>query len=67
MEINKILIRIITIISFVIVIFFDIINISKYIDYTSNIDSTISNTIGYFNLKYTLYKDILGTFPLYTI
>ena len=45
MEINKILIRIITIISFVIVIFFDIINISKYIDYTSNIDSTISNTI----------------------
>lgn len=50
MEINKILIRIITIISFVIVIFFDIINISKYIDYTSNIDSTISNTITFVSI-----------------
>lgn len=50
MEINKILIRIITIISFVVVIFFDIINISKYVDYTSNIDSTISNTITFVSI-----------------
>lgn len=50
MEINKVLIRIITIISFIIVIFLDIINISQYIDYTSNIDSTISNAITFVSI-----------------
>lgn len=50
MEINKVLIRIITIISFIIVIFLDIINISQYIDYTTNIDSTIANVITFVSI-----------------
>ncbi len=50
MEINKLSIRIITIISFIIVIFLDIINISQYIDYTTNIDSTISNIITFISI-----------------
>lgn len=50
MEINKLSIRIITIISFIIVIFLDIINISQYIDYITNIDSTISNIITFISI-----------------
>lgn len=50
MEINKILIGIITIISFIIVIFLDIINISQYFDYTANIDNTISNVITFVSI-----------------
>lgn len=50
MEINKVLIGIITIISFIIVIFLDIINISQYFDYTANIDNTISNVITFVSI-----------------
>lgn len=50
MEINKVLIRIITFISFIIVIFLDVINISQYIDYTANIDSTIANVITFVSI-----------------
>ena len=50
MEINKFLIGIITIISFIIVIFLDIINISQYFDYTANIDNTISNVITFVSI-----------------
>lgn len=50
MEINKILIGIITIISFIMVIFLDIINISQYFDYTANIDNTISNVITFVSI-----------------
>ncbi len=50
MEINKVLIKIITIISFIIVIFLDIINISQYFDYTLNIDSTIANVITFVSI-----------------
>lgn len=50
MEINKVLIGIITIISFIIVIFLDIINISQYFDYTANIDNTISNVIAFVSI-----------------
>ena len=50
MEINKVLIGIITIISLIIVIFLDIINISQYFDYTANIDNTISNVITFVSI-----------------
>ena len=50
MEINKVLIRIITFISFIIVISLDVINISQYIDYTANIDSTIANIITFVSI-----------------
>ena len=50
MEINKVSIGIITIISFIIVIFLDIINISQYFDYTANIDNTISNVIAFVSI-----------------
>ncbi len=50
MEINKVLIGIITIISFIVIIFLDIINISQYFDYTANIDNTISNVITFVSI-----------------
>jgi hypothetical protein len=50
MEINKVLIGFITIISFIMVIFLDIINISQYFDYTANIDNTVSNVITFVSI-----------------
>ena len=45
MEINNIIIKIITLLSFVLLIVLDFFNVSKYIDYTQNIGDTIANMI----------------------
>ena len=45
MEIKKSLINIITILSFILLIVLDFFNVSQYINYIENIDSTISNSI----------------------
>lgn len=50
MELNKVLIRIITVLSFIAVILLDFIDISQYIDYTANIDSTIANVITFVSI-----------------
>ena len=50
MEINKYLIWIITILSFVCLIVLDTLNISQYIDYTKQLESTISNTITFISI-----------------
>lgn len=50
MEINKFFIWIITILSFVFLVILDIFNISQYIDYSQQIESTISNTITFISI-----------------
>ncbi len=50
MEINNVLIRIITFISFIVVIFLDAINISQYVNYITNIDSTIADVITFVSI-----------------
>lgn len=50
MEINKKILNLITILSFLFVIVMDFINISQYIDYNSHIDNTISNTITFISI-----------------
>lgn len=50
MQINKSLIRILTILSFGFVFILDFVNISQYIDFTSHIDNTISNTITFISI-----------------
>lgn len=50
MEINKKVIFVITSLSIILLIVMDLINITKFIDYTSNIDSTISNIITFISI-----------------
>lgn len=50
MEIKKSFIAIITILSFILLVVLDFFNISQYIDYTQNIDNTISNTITFVSI-----------------
>lgn len=50
MEIKKSFITIITILSFILLVILDFLNITQYIDYTQNIDNTISNAITFVSI-----------------
>ena len=50
MEIKNTFITIITILSFILLVVLDFFNISQYIDYTQNIDNTISNAITFVSI-----------------
>lgn len=50
MEINKNIIKIITILSLIAVFLMDYINVTQYINYSSHIDNTISNVITFISI-----------------
>ena len=50
MEINKKIMILITIMTFVLVALMDLINITKYVSYSEHLDSTIANTITFISI-----------------
>lgn len=50
MEINKNIIRIITVLSFLFIFLMDIINVTNFINYSSHVDNTVSNIITFISI-----------------